>query len=137
MRSGEKIQKREKNAKPLRSKETVAVSRGTKSPSALFRNWRRGGRFRRRGRRRYVLFDQVPKHCCEQDGHQLRAPVFQGQSGAQKGKQLRAPVFRGRSLRFQLISMRSLLVILVAPFMQRRDFNRSSSMSVAIVYTLI
>jgi hypothetical protein len=34
------------------------------------------------------------------------------------------------------ISMRSLLVILVAPFMQRRDFNRSSSMSVAIVYLL-
>jgi hypothetical protein len=98
MRSGEKIQKRGQNAKSLRSKETVAVCRGTKSPLARFRNWRRGGRFRRRGRRRYVLFDQVPKHCREQDRHQLRAPVFQGQSGAQDGKQLRAPVFRDRSL---------------------------------------
>ena len=71
---------------------------GLKSPSARFRNWRRGGPFRRRGRRRYVLFDQVPKHCREQDGHQLRAPVFQGQSGAQDGEQLRPPVFRGQSL---------------------------------------
>jgi len=69
-----------------------------KSPSARFRNWSRGGRFRRRGRRRYVLFDQVPNRCREQHGHQLRAPVFQGQSGAQDGKQLRAPVFRGQSL---------------------------------------
>ena len=72
--------------------------RGIKSPSARFRNWRRGGLLRRRGRRLYVLFDQVPKHYREQHGHQLRAPVFQGQSGAQDGKQLRGPVFRGQSL---------------------------------------
>ena len=69
-----------------------------KSPSARFRNWRRGGRFRRRGRRRYILFDQVPNRCREQHGHHLRAPVFQGQSGAQDGEQLRAPVFRDQSL---------------------------------------
>src|SRR5438552_1567157 len=35
---------------------------------------------RRRGRRRYVLFDEVPERCREQERDQLRAPVFQNQS---------------------------------------------------------
>src|SRR5213596_2962495 len=35
-------------------------------PSALFGNRCRRLTFRRRGRRRYVLFDQVPEHCREQ-----------------------------------------------------------------------
>src|ERR1041384_5028842 len=35
---------------------------------------------RRRGRRRYVLFDQEPKRAGEQERDQLRAPVFQDQS---------------------------------------------------------
>jgi hypothetical protein len=64
------------------------------APSACFRNRRAGRFFRWRGRRRYVLFDQVPKHCREQEGDQLRAPVFQGQSDKQDRDQLRAPVFR-------------------------------------------
>ncbi len=68
-----------------------------KSPSARFRNWCRGRRFRRRGRSRYVLFDQVPKHCRGHEGDQLRAPVFQGQSDEQDGDQLRAAVFRDHS----------------------------------------
>src|SRR5581483_431650 len=48
--------------------------------SARFRDWRRRNPLRRRGRRRYVLFDQVPKGCREQERDQLRAPVFQNQS---------------------------------------------------------
>jgi hypothetical protein len=66
--------------------------------SARFRNWRRRGPFRRRGRHIYVLFDQVPKRCRDQDARQLHAPVFQGQSGEQDGGQLRAPVFPEQSL---------------------------------------
>src|SRR5438128_4329248 len=64
------------------SRSSAGVSGGfvAKAPSACFRNWRAGRPFRWRGRRRYVLFDQVPKHCREQEGDQLRAPVFQGQS---------------------------------------------------------
>jgi hypothetical protein len=65
-----------------------------KSPSARFRNWRRRGPFRRRGRHIYVLFDQVPKCCRDQDARQLHAPVFQGQSGEQDGGELHAPVFQ-------------------------------------------
>jgi hypothetical protein len=68
------------------------------SPSARFRNWRWRRPFRRRGRRRYVLFDQVPNHCRKHQGDQFRAPVFQRQSGPQNGNQHRAPVLRGLSL---------------------------------------
>src|SRR5262249_23659517 len=50
------------------------------TPSAGFRNGRAGRPFRWRGHRRYVLFDQVPKHCREQEGDQLRAPVFRALS---------------------------------------------------------
>src|SRR5438477_8245914 len=48
--------------------------------SAFFGHCRSGGRLRRQGGRRYVLFDQVPKGCREEKGDQLRAPVFQDQS---------------------------------------------------------
>ena len=75
----------------------VATAR-IKSPLTRFRHWRWGGRFRRRRRRRYVPFDQVPKHCGEHQGDQLHAPVFQRQSGPQDGNQHRAPVLRGLSL---------------------------------------
>ena len=68
------------------------------SPSARFRNWRWRRAFRRRGRRRYVLFDQVPNGCRKHQGDQLRAPVFQRQSGPQDGNQHRTPVLRGLSL---------------------------------------
>jgi hypothetical protein len=51
-----------------------------KQPSAPFGRGRHAERLRRRGRRRYVLFDQVPEHCREQEGDQLRAPVCQDQS---------------------------------------------------------
>src|SRR5919204_4728477 len=47
-------------------------------PSACFCNRRPGRSFRWRRRRRYVLFDQVPKHYREQERDQLRAPVLQG-----------------------------------------------------------
>jgi len=60
--------------------------------SAGFGNWCRRWIFGRRGRRRYVLFDQVPEHCREHERDQLRAPVFQSHSRAQDGNQLRAPV---------------------------------------------
>jgi hypothetical protein len=68
------------------------------SPSARFRNWRWRRAFRRRGRRRYVLFDQVPNGCRKHQGDQFRAPVFQRQSGPQNGNQHCAPVLRGLSL---------------------------------------
>src|SRR5947208_3572726 len=47
---------------------------------APFGSWRLRGPFRRRGRRRYVLFDEVPKRCREKEGDQLRAPVVQNQA---------------------------------------------------------
>ena len=47
--------------------------------SGRFRDRRRRPSLRRQGRRRYVLFDQVPKRCREQERDQLRAPVFQNQ----------------------------------------------------------
>ena len=60
----------------------MRILAGLSRPSARFRNCCRGQTFRRRERRRYVLFDQVPKRRREQERDQLRAPVFQGQSGA-------------------------------------------------------
>ena len=68
-----------------------------RAPSVSFRNRRAGRLFRWRGGRRYVLFNQVPNHCREQEGDQLRAPVLQRQSDEQDGDQLRAQVFRDRS----------------------------------------
>jgi hypothetical protein len=67
-------------------------------PSARFRHSLRRGLSRRRGRDLYVLFDQIPNRCRKQDTDQLRAPVFQRQSGPQDGNQYRAPVLRGLSL---------------------------------------
>jgi len=63
---------------------------------ARFRYWRRGGRFRRR--RGHVFFDEIPDRHREQERDQLRAPVFQCQSGPQDGNQYRAPVLRSLSL---------------------------------------
>jgi hypothetical protein len=51
-----------------------------KTSSARLGDGRRRRPLRRRGRRRYVLFDQVPERCREQERDQLRAPVFQNQS---------------------------------------------------------
>src|SRR6267143_524104 len=42
------------------------------------RRWR--ARFRRRGSRCYVLLDEIPEGCREQEGYQLRPPVLQEQS---------------------------------------------------------
>src|SRR6266480_931202 len=36
-------------------------------------------RFRRRGSRCYVLLDEIPEGCREQEGYQLRPPVLQEQ----------------------------------------------------------
>ena len=66
-------------------------------PSARFRNWCRGGRFRRRGRRGHVFVDEIPDRHRDEKRDQLRAPVFQRQSGPQDGNQYRAPVLRGLS----------------------------------------
>jgi len=66
-------------------------------PSARFRNWCRGGRFRRRGRRGHVFFDEIPDRHRDEERDQLRAPVFQRQSGPQDGNQYRAPVLRDLS----------------------------------------
>jgi len=63
-------------------------------PSARFRNWCRGGRFRRRGRRGHVFVDEIPDRHRDEKRDQLRAPVFQRQSGPQDGNQYRAPVLR-------------------------------------------
>ena len=64
-------------------------------PSARFCNWCRGGRFRRRERRGHVFFDEIPDRHRDEERDQLRAPVFQRQSGPQDGNQYRAPVLRG------------------------------------------
>src|SRR5207245_6418121 len=53
----------------------------TPKPSELAflgrRRWR--ARFRRRGSRCYVLLDEIPEGCREQEGYQLRPPVLQEQ----------------------------------------------------------
>jgi hypothetical protein len=83
------------------SQEKILTGGRSRAPycsrlSARFRNWCRGGRFRRR--RGHVFFDEIPDHHREQERDQLRAPVFQRQSGPQDGNQYRAPVLRGLSL---------------------------------------
>jgi len=68
-----------------------------RGPSARFRDWRRGEAFRRRGRRAYVFFDEVPDRRRHQERDQLGAPVLQSESGPQDGNQCRAPVLRDLS----------------------------------------
>src|SRR5438270_2058857 len=47
---------------------------------ALLGGRRRRRAFRRRGSRCYVLLDEIPERCREQEGDQLRPPILQEQS---------------------------------------------------------